>query len=193
MKVITSYPVQVRRTPYASAGQFMSFDGKSASSAQVLAFQKFANSKGYSPKLVEDGKYGAKTEAAIKVWGAEFDKAAASLGATMANIATGGASAPTAQPSAAEIEKQKKAGKVWNAAKGVFEFAKEKGILDSVLGMFGMGSGSQSGSAASTEPIADTTTDGGKKPMSTTTKVLIGVGVVAVIGVVIYAVNKNKK
>lgn len=32
--------------------------------ADVLGFQKFANSKGYTPKLSEDGKWGAKTSAA---------------------------------------------------------------------------------------------------------------------------------
>ena len=42
--------------------------------SDVLAFQKFANSKGYSPKLVEDGIWGSKTSAAWKVWGKEYNK-----------------------------------------------------------------------------------------------------------------------
>ncbi len=51
-----------------------SFDGKKAASAQIAEFQKFANSKGYTPKLTVDGKYGANTQKAIDAWGAEFDK-----------------------------------------------------------------------------------------------------------------------
>jgi hypothetical protein len=34
---------------------------------RVLAFQKFANSRGYLPKLVEDGLWGPKTAEAWKV------------------------------------------------------------------------------------------------------------------------------
>ena len=38
----------------------------------ILAFQKFANSKGYTPKLVEDGLWGPKTSKAWKKWGSSF-------------------------------------------------------------------------------------------------------------------------
>lgn len=40
----------------------------------VKAFQSFANSKGYTPRLVEDGIWGAKTAAAWKIWGSEYKK-----------------------------------------------------------------------------------------------------------------------
>lgn len=40
----------------------------------VLAFQKFANSKGYSPKLVEDGKWGQKTSAAWNTLASDYNK-----------------------------------------------------------------------------------------------------------------------
>ena len=42
--------------------------------SNVLSFQKFANSKGYTPKLVEDGIWGSKTSAAWNVWGSEYEK-----------------------------------------------------------------------------------------------------------------------
>jgi hypothetical protein len=42
----------------------------------VLAFQKFANSKGYSPKLVEDGIWGGKTASAWAIWKGDFLKPA---------------------------------------------------------------------------------------------------------------------
>jgi hypothetical protein len=40
----------------------------------VLAFQKFANSKGYSPKLKEDGAWGPKTSAAWTALAADYNK-----------------------------------------------------------------------------------------------------------------------
>jgi hypothetical protein len=42
--------------------------------ANVLAFQRYANSKGWSPKLVDDGLWGSKTKAAWAKWGAEYKK-----------------------------------------------------------------------------------------------------------------------
>ena len=42
--------------------------------ANVLAFQQYANSKGWSPKLVEDGLWGSKSRAAWAKWGADFKK-----------------------------------------------------------------------------------------------------------------------
>lgn len=45
----------------------------------VLAFQKFANSKGYSPKLVEDGIWGGKTASAWAIWKGAFLKPTDSL------------------------------------------------------------------------------------------------------------------
>ena len=40
----------------------------------VLAFQKFANSKGYSPKLKEDNTWGPKTSAAWNALSADYKK-----------------------------------------------------------------------------------------------------------------------
>lgn len=42
--------------------------------SNVLAFQQYANAKGWSPKLVEDGQWGAKTKDAWTKFGAEFSK-----------------------------------------------------------------------------------------------------------------------
>lgn len=43
--------------------------------SDVLGFQQYANSKGWSPKLVEDGIYGRKTTAAWNKLGADYKKA----------------------------------------------------------------------------------------------------------------------
>lgn len=42
--------------------------------SNVLAFQQYANAKGWSPKLVEDGIWGSKSKAAWAKWGADFKK-----------------------------------------------------------------------------------------------------------------------
>ena len=42
--------------------------------SNILAFQQYANSKGWSPKLVEDGLWGSKSKAAWAKWGADFKK-----------------------------------------------------------------------------------------------------------------------
>ncbi len=80
MEIITAYPIlyvtskKGKSIKDASLATDLSFDGKKATSTQVADFQKFANSKGYTPKLVVDGKYGANTQKAIDAWGTEFDK-----------------------------------------------------------------------------------------------------------------------
>jgi peptidoglycan hydrolase-like protein with peptidoglycan-binding domain len=42
------------------------------SKSETLAFQKWHNNKGYTPKLVEDGIYGSKTDAAFKKYGQAY-------------------------------------------------------------------------------------------------------------------------
>ena len=57
-------------TPTASVG-VNSIEDKPS---DVLAFQQYANAKGWSPKLVEDGLWGSKSKSAWAKWGAEFKK-----------------------------------------------------------------------------------------------------------------------
>jgi hypothetical protein len=44
--------------------------------SDVMAFQKFANSKGWSPKLKEDGLWGNKTSSAWATWKTDYNKKA---------------------------------------------------------------------------------------------------------------------
>jgi len=57
---------------------------------KIEAFQKYANSKGYEPKLDPDGKWGPKTAAAWKKWGEQFKNTPA-----FATTAAASQSAPT--------------------------------------------------------------------------------------------------
>ncbi len=49
---------------------------------ETLAFQKYANSKGYTPRLAEDGIWGSKTQAAWNKLGEEYRKGAKTSQAT---------------------------------------------------------------------------------------------------------------
>ena len=87
------------------------------------------------------------------------------------------------------VESQKKKGLTWDRVRGVWTKAKESGLLDQLRGFASsqLGRG-QSGSApvsTSQEMPAE------KSGMSNTTKILIGVGVVALIGFAIYKSNKS--
>lgn len=74
---------------FPRGGGRVAFNGESYSNAdasyfksnktRTLAFQKYANSKGYTPKLVEDGIWGSKTQAAWNKLGDDFIKSTQDL------------------------------------------------------------------------------------------------------------------
>lgn len=61
----------IAQTTTTSTGTSTSVEDKPAN---VLAFQRYANSKGWSPRLVDDGIWGSKSRAAWAKWGAEYKK-----------------------------------------------------------------------------------------------------------------------
>lgn len=65
----------------SNADGYLNVDGNSTS-ATILAFQKFANKKGFKDSngkpLVEDGKWGRNTNQAAALYGKEFDLLVAS-------------------------------------------------------------------------------------------------------------------
>ena len=197
---------------YNAEGDYYDFDGKTANSAQILAFQKFANSKGYTPKLAEDGKYGAKTEAAIKVWGDAFD----TLMTAAMGIGTTGIKKGTGEPTVAAQVEQAKKGKVWDKAKGWIQSDKAKDLLaklqaaGGIRGLFGSIFGSKGGGSGlpSTDASPIDNSGGGSgggsgsgdgsgtppppKGMSKGMKIGIAVGAVVVLGIIIYVATRPK-
>ena len=189
MEITTSYPVYINKQRINKPSEYLSFDGKSATKAQILAFQKFANTKGYFPKLVEDGAYGAKTQKAIDVWGAEFDKAAQKL----QGIAQGVMNPPVipagGTPTQAQVDAMKKQGMTWDKVKGGWQ--KGKDILSGLKNIFG--GGQQAADTATAQPSTDMPVADQPAPtgMSKTMKIaLIGGGVV-VLGLIIWAVSRG--
>jgi hypothetical protein len=87
---------------------------------------------------------------------------------------------------------QNEKGLTWDKVKGAWTKAQESGVVDKVKGvvgsLFGIGEDSKPRGSVPISKRPPTKTKG----MTTTTKVLIGVGVAAVIGFVIYKVASNK-
>jgi len=99
------------------------------------------------------------------------------------------------EPTPAQKEEAKKRGLTWDSANKVFKKAEELGILDSILGKLGITPRTSTPPVGVDAPLGSLPPDveGDKKGMSTTTKVLIGVGALAVIGLILYmSSNKTK-
>ena len=194
MKVITSNPVYVNKIRVAGEQDWLYVDG-SSDKATILAFQKYANSKGWSPKLVEDGKWGAKTQAAAGIWGITFDSGTTSVIPSVAPPVIPSVVPlvvpPGATPTVTQVAEAKKKGFTWDALAGGFVKAKESGLLDTVLGLFGKGSATPPVSTAA--PYIPVTTPVEEKPkMSTGVKIALIGGGVLVVGVLIFALTRKK-
>lgn len=165
MKVITQYPVYVDKK-LVGGEDYLSLDGKS-SSAEIKAFQSWHN-KTYSglEPLVVDGIWGKKTAERYANLGAEYDATLKPKQGTKTGAGAGAAIGAGAKAGAG-------AGAEAAAAQS------KQGVLGKVGEALGL-----------TDDKAAETPD--KKGMSKTVKyVLIGVGVLAVLGIG-YALIKKK-
>jgi hypothetical protein len=103
-------------------------------------------------------------------------------------------------PTAAEqVDKAKKEGKFWNGLKGGWEKFKvtENGqiVVNSAMSLLLSKLGGAGSTSTDTAPIVDGNSNeklSGKQPMSKTTKTILIVGGVAVVGLIIYSVLKQK-
>ncbi len=155
------------------------FDGKKAGSAKIATFQKYANSKGYTPKLVVDGKYGAKTEAAIKVFGDKYDSL---LNTPLAE------KEPVSQQSSATPSPATVLATTNSASENTGTNTPTAQTKTSTAGVV---------SKAGNTKIADTSTtiDTGADSagMSTGKKVWIGLGIATLLGIAAFIIIKKRK
>jgi hypothetical protein len=85
----------------------------------TLAFQKFANLKGYTPKLKEDGVWGSKTAAAWSAWGSDYNK---SIGITATSSFKKGQKVMPRIPLKTATAYDRKTGKaIGNVSSAIFE------------------------------------------------------------------------
>jgi len=187
MKVITQKSKVIVLTKSNQAllarDYFSSLDGTSVAS-EIKAFQTYAISKG-ATSVTADGKWGPKTKAAWQKYGADFTKSTAASAPSVA---------PGTTPTADQVKTQAAKGNKWDKAKGTWVKAKDAGVIDGakdmVMGWLGKKS---TDTGAGDVPVDTGSGDTGakpKEPMSTTTKVLIGVGAAVVLGIVIYAATR---
>lgn len=172
MNIITSNPIIYNGKNESNCDLYIPFDGKKASKDTLLAFQKYANKSGFTPKLKEDGVYGKGTQAAIDSGlGKKWDDLNAYIGQT----ATSG-----------EVKKDEK--KKGEKIKEAFKQAKESGLLDKALGLFGLGAKTPAeDSGVSSAPSSIRDEESGKG-----VQIALIIGGVALVGAIIYFATKEK-
>jgi hypothetical protein len=193
MEVITENPIiYIGANDTYDADIFLPLDGSNKS--LVRDFQEWVNGK-YKLKLKEDGIAGSKTRSAYKKYGEEYEKDNRGIGLSKPKVEKPATPTviPAVNPSPKQIADAKKKGFNWDKARGVFVKAQELGVLDALLGRLGI-------TPRTTTELPEVGTemgmplpDGQKQGMNNTTKVLIGVGVIAVIGVILYSVKSKSK
>jgi hypothetical protein len=191
MNVITENEiVYINSLNSEDAETFLYIDGKSTKD-EIIAFQQWMNAI-KNTKVEENGEWSTAMDNAIKKgFGKEYDKFVKFGQEKDKKIQVfEGNKIKAKEPSTAEKERAQKMGLVWDNVKKGYVKAQELGIIDAILGKLGI--------TPRTSDVPEVGVDmnvpqGGevKKGMSTTTKVLIGVGLVAVIGLVIYSTKKK--
>jgi hypothetical protein len=181
--VTTSNPIYVNTTMESPKDFYLNLDA-SSSTSEIAAFQSFAKSKGADlGKAGVDGKWGNYTAAAWNQYGNQY---LASLNPTTST--TQPTTQTTKEPTEAQKKEAAKKGYVWDSINKKFATAKESGLLDTILGVFGVAK-PQSETITQTE----TTSEDNKPKMSMGVKIAIGVGALAIVGGIIYAVTKKSK
>lgn len=185
MQVITQRPIKFGGQKKQSWGRYSSFDSNNKSDVQ--AFQRWlnANKSGWlgGINLKETagafGTFGPSTTEAYKKYGAEYNKSVS----PKAPIGPPTPAPTTTTPPA-------KDGYKFDRALNRYVKVKESGLLDMFGGLFGKSQEVTPEPTQTTPQVADSAE---KPKMSTTKKVLIGVGALVLIGGIIYAVKKANK
>jgi peptidoglycan hydrolase-like protein with peptidoglycan-binding domain len=193
MEVITENPIiYIGANDTYDAEIFLALDGSNPS--LVRDFQEWANDK-YKLGLKVDGKAGTKTRSAYKKYGEIYEKDQRGVGLAKPKVEKPAPPTviPAVNPTPTQIAEAKKKGFNWDKARGAFVKAQELGIIDALLGKLGI-------TPRTTTELPEVGTETGmplpdaeKKGMNTTTKVLIGVGLIAVIGVILYSLKSKSK
>lgn len=168
---------------------FLALDGKSTKD-EVSAFQDWLLvEKGISISV--DGKFGPQTKKYWKEYKKEYEGSGPVTKASKVKK-----SMTSKEPDEKEKKEKEKKGIKWDKVKqgwvSIKDTARELGLWDLALQKLGLTPPETSVPAdVSVREEPKEAPESGK--MSTTTKVIIGVAALAVIGTIIYVANKNKK
>jgi hypothetical protein len=187
--------------------------GKPTTKAEVKQFQTYLVSKGVdisyttkAGKTVSGAKAidgvmsaGSKTAKAWDTNGADFVKSL-STGTTPTGTTPTGTTptTPTAEPTKEEKIAKAKLGKIWDKTKGWITSDKAKDVLRSLtegggfMGVLNALLGGGSGTETTTTDGTTTTTETTPTGMSKSAKIGIAIGVVAVVGIIIYVATRPK-
>jgi hypothetical protein len=190
--VSTTNPIYIDKSRKSPNDYYLNFD--QSNSNEVKAFQNWLNknyagwANGYPNGVVLPtdsgyGSYGSLTATAFKNYGSQY-LASLNQANTQPNIST----QPAIQPTETAKKEAAKKGLVWDSINNKFAKAKESGLLDTVLGIFGVAKPQQETINQPNENIG-----GEKSKMSMGVKIAIGVGALAIVGGIIYAVTKKSK
>jgi len=207
MKVITGNPVMFNSNQMGNNDMWLSLDG-SSSKAEIKAFQDWMDMKHPNwvngKNLNKGGGYGTFGPSTKKAWASVGNEFSSNLTTAVVNAPTpqvekalAGTNYSTTNPATGE----KRKGMFFDKVKNLWVKASDSGLLSQLGGilggMLGLKPNEQPGTNSTwtgetpgATPPAETGTPG-KKPMTTTTKVLIGVGVVLVLGTIIYLATKK--
>jgi hypothetical protein len=190
MKVITSYPVIVDNVQKSPEEYYLNADASliTSSVARIKAFQDFMDNKNatwYVGKKLSGGanygKFDVVTEGAWKIYSDEF----------VANRPDLFPQTVDPNLSATDPKGQRKLGKLWDKTKKAWVDAQEKGYINKGVNflntLFG---GGQSQQTQTTEAGVPTGAPQ-KEAMSNTTKILLVVGGVAVLGTIVYLATRG--
>jgi hypothetical protein len=197
MEVITENPIiYINSLDSEDADTFLYLDAKSTTN-EIKDFQKYVNTW-QGGKLKTNGKWDEDTVLAFNKYGKDYEEFINPTSRINKTYVKTEKIEPVniraKEPSAIEKENAKKKGLTWDSAKKVYVQAQELGIVDALLGKLGItprtttppvGVDAPLGTSGSS-PIEES------KGMSTTTKILIGVGALAVVGFVIYSSTSGK-
>jgi hypothetical protein len=174
---------------YNTEGETYSYIDK-ANKTEVKAFQDYVIRVKKDTAILGsagvDGLWGDNTQKAYDKYGADWEEykkkamgvMGAFLGIPSSSPVPSTAPAVSGEPTPAQVEEQKKKGLFWDKAKKTWVSAKEIGLVDYVLDIFGA-------KPKEAEPTP--------KKLSNTSKTILYVGGAVILGLIIYAIAKPKK
>lgn len=188
MKVITRYPVYINRTRVNNNSMYLSVDG-SSSKSEVQAFQDWLDMKhpGWvlGKNLNKGSGYGNFGPATSSAWGKYSTEYTAFITPTTTTTQTT-TTQTTTEPTSQKKDEMKKKGFNWDKAKGTWTKAKDSGLIDNLLGLFGKDKPTEQAPQEGGGPSVTPPPTDDKKGMSKGMKIGLAVGGALLLGTVLY-------
>lgn len=215
MKILTKNKIIVQSKNMKDT--YLGLDG-SSSKNNIKSFQDWMDIKHPNWVLGENlnkgsgyGNFSKPTKMAWNLYGAEYTLASGSVIGNLFSSPTQATTQATAEPTKEQQVEHAKKGKIWDKSKGWIDskggaqafLEKNKGVIDSAKDLFGSIFGGNKPTYKSPSSSPSLNNDGAygsglpdlpsNNAMSKNKKIAIGVGAVALLGIIIYVATKPKK